>query len=331
MRKFRGSQGLTARKAFTLIELLVVIAIIAILIGLLVPAVQKVRDAAARMQCSNSLKQIVLASHGYHDAYKRLPPGLNLPISTASGAIFPTNTLYTSGKVGQPPIPNAYMSWCECLLPHIEQGPLNTKMNYSVREYGNANGPNSPAATVIPILLCPSDPIANNNVSTYTTGGITYYFGMNSYGACGGTQTYYTSSMTCDGIYYYNSRVRMVDIVDGTSNTIAFGERWHWDPAYTAINTLGGWAWANSNAVEDYLLSTFTPINYTLPVGTATGPPNYVEDTRINSFGSGHAGGCNIAFGDGSVRFLTLTSNGDLPLLQALGTRAKGEVVSLPQ
>jgi prepilin-type N-terminal cleavage/methylation domain-containing protein/prepilin-type processing-associated H-X9-DG protein len=328
MQQIRGWR--TDRKGFTLIELLVVIAIIAILIGLLLPAVQKVREAAARMQCSNNLKQIGLASHNYHDVYKRLPPGLNLPIGTGSGMLFPTNALVTSGKVGQPPIPLAFMSWVECLLPYIEQGPLYSQMNFTVREYGNANGPTSLGATVIPIMICPSDPMPNT-VSTYTTGGVTYYFGMNSYGACGGTQTYYTSSMTCDGLYYYNSKVKMTGITDGTSNTIAFGERWHWDPVYPAIQTLGGWAWANSNAVEDYLLSTFTPVNYTLPAGTVTGSPNYPEDNRINSFGSQHTGGANFAMADGSVHFFSFTSNSDLPVFQALGTRAGGEVVTVPQ
>jgi prepilin-type N-terminal cleavage/methylation domain-containing protein/prepilin-type processing-associated H-X9-DG protein len=330
MRRICPHRLRSGRSGFTLIELLVVIAIIAILIGLLVPAVQKVREAAARIQCSNNLKQIGLASHDYHDVYKRFPPGLNLPISSASGALFTTNSLVTSGLVGQPPIPNAFMSWCECLLPYIEQGPLYNQLNFAVREYGNANGAASPGATVIPILLCPSDNLTSQT-STYTTGGVTYTFGMNSYGACGGKQTYYTSSMTCDGIYFYNSHVKVTDITDGSSNTLAFGERYHYDPAYTAINTLGGWAWANSNAVEDYLLSAYTPINYLLPVGTVTGSPNYPEDARINSFGSGHTSGANFAYADGSVHFLSLTSNSDLPMLQALATRAGGEVVNVPQ
>jgi prepilin-type N-terminal cleavage/methylation domain-containing protein/prepilin-type processing-associated H-X9-DG protein len=329
MRQIRGLR--TDRKGFTLIELLVVIAIIAILIGLLVPAVQKVREAAARMQCSNNLKQVGLAAHNHHDTYKRLPSGLNIPISkTLSGALFPTNVLVTSGKVGQPPIADKFISWPEALMPYFEQSNVVKNLNLAQREYANCNGPNSIGASIIPILLCPSDPLPNNNVSTYTTGGVTYYFGMNSYAGCAGSISWFYTSMTCDGLYYYNSRVRMTDITDGTSNTLAFGERWHWDPSYTDIGTLGGWAWSNSNSAEDYLLGTKMPINYTLPAGVKTGFPTYPEDDRVGAFGSAHTGGANFCLGDGSVRFVSATGNGDLTVLHALGTRAGGETVTLP-
>ena len=130
----------TARRGFTLIELLVVIAIIAILIGLLLPAVQKVREAASRMSCQNNLKQIALAAHNYHDATGRFPTGARLPVDVGGTPSGGTNV------------------WVE-LLPYFEQDNLYKKWDSNDNRNNVAGGRNATQAQVIKILLCPSDPL----------------------------------------------------------------------------------------------------------------------------------------------------------------------------
>ena len=280
------------------------------------------------MSCSNNLKQIGLGVMNYEGSNQAFPPGINVPIGSANGMLFTTNALVTSGRVGQPTIPGQFGNWLIYLLPYIEQGSLYNQMNLTGNQYVNCNGPTSPGATVVKPYLCPSDNMPSTT-STYTTGGVTYTFGMNSYLGNGGTYSYYLDAgYVQDGVFTMNTAMKILAITDGTSNTIMAGERYHKDPVYTNMATLGGWAWSNYLCGQDVIGSARTPVNYTIPVGS---PNTFAySDPRVSTFGSGHTGGANFVFCDGSVRFLTTTSVSDLVTLQLLCRPADGQVVSIP-
>jgi len=310
-------QFLTAvrRRGFTLVELLVVIAIIAVLIGLLLPAVQKVREAANRAQCLNNLKQIALAAHNYHDAYQKFPTGWHQPDLVGTRPTGGTNL------------------WVQ-LLPYFEQDNLYRRWDNYDNRNNVAGGTNAVQAQVIKLLLCPSDPLQpvvyfNAPIAQSWTWG---YYGISSYGGNGGTRsfTYSGSGITQDGIFFRDSGVCLLDVKDGTSCTFLFGERYHRDPQFDLQQTQGGpisqvgrWGCiAGLGTLAMVELSTPVPINYQVPPG---GDLSTRED-RTCAFGSGHPGGANFAFADGSVRFVS----DSIPLLtlQALSTRAGDEVVS---
>ncbi len=328
------------RQSFTLIELLVVIAILAILIGLLLPAVQKIRAAAARLQCSNNLKQLGLAAHNYHVANERFPPGVYQRLFS-SAPKYRGVTLFVY------------------LLPYLEQDNLARGWDQTDPLNNTAGGVSSRTAAVLPLLLCPADPLAQNPVD----GGSGRWYGLTSYGGNGGTRSYDPQFATNDGIFFVigpgsqtaptASPIRIGDVTDGLSNTILFGERSHMDPNHDSfVNNLAtppsgqslslmgqvGW-WAASTgrlAAGDVLLSAYGPLNYRVPLGYANrallAPPvnNYNDylsynDRRICAFGSNHAGGANIALADGSVRFLQDSIS---PVtLQRLCVRNDGQVV----
>lgn len=318
----------TQSSGFTLVELLVVIAIIGILIGMLLPAVQQVREAARRSQCANNLKQIGLAMHNHESSFGYLPPGLNLPIGSGSGSISLTtfrNDLEPFG-VTQPKLSGKFGSWMIWILPYIEQNNIYDQLNLNVRETANSAGPNSVGAKIIPSYICPSDYLPTDTVSFGSS-----VFGVNSYfGNAGVKAWFYRTAPPFEGPLYYNSATTFGDIQDGTSNILLVGERFSYDPEWEGFADYRGWAWANVNSARDCIAGTMEVINYKLPPGTGPSAPSFtLQDRKFSSFSSGHPGGANFVLGDGSVHFLRSTSTSTLPALQNLGRIADGNVVSL--
>jgi prepilin-type N-terminal cleavage/methylation domain-containing protein/prepilin-type processing-associated H-X9-DG protein len=338
------------RRGFTLIELLVVIAIIAILIGLLLPAVQKVRAAAARAQCQNNLKQIMLATANFESTYQRFPPGLNVVVGTASQALYPTDPPVAVGGSSNPaPDPTRYYSIWTAIFPFMEQQNLYNAMSalsanftsplaqYAYCATATATNPMlSPGSQAVKNLLCPSEAWTQTTQVYHTS-----TFGITNYGAIGGTRYDYGTDLytqpwpsfvvspppgVCpyDGVFFINSTMRIGSVSDGLSNTMFFSERTYLGPnvnapnyaqANATIQGVGGWAWCGWNSMEDYILSSAVPINWS---GCAI---PYCDD-RVPAIGSQHTGGVNAAFGDGSVHFVSASIS--QLTLQILTARADG-------
>jgi prepilin-type N-terminal cleavage/methylation domain-containing protein/prepilin-type processing-associated H-X9-DG protein len=320
-----ASTEVTRRRGFTLIELLVVIAIIAVLIGLLLPAVQQVREAANRMTCANHLKQMALACHNYHDVYNKFPPGVIRGAPNFNGWRSP------EFDPGPPAVQRRY-NMLIALLPYLEQENLHRTYNYTNWPADLGPAPNSFISRPIKVFVCLSDQLPNPAVWIRNPNE---HYGLTSYGGCAGIRGYFGADQTRDGMFLINQIQKFADVLDGTSNTLLLGERSHvdrvWENSTSILGNAGPltswglWAWAASG---DVLLGTHDPINYVLPANFDTLSDTEklaLLDDRINAFGSGHRGGANFALADGSVRFLT--QNIPLITLQSLSTRAKGEVI----
>jgi prepilin-type N-terminal cleavage/methylation domain-containing protein/prepilin-type processing-associated H-X9-DG protein len=295
--------------AFTLIELLVVIAIIAVLIGLLVPAVQKVRESASRTQCANNLKQIGLALHSYHDVYHAFPPAFVANPGTA-----PSNNA--------PP----GWGWGTWILPYLEQGSLYEQINPTKVGIpdGTLGNPDTTALgqlcqTTISTYRCPSE---QSNVILNDQRG---YHAYSSYSATGADVSTSGNSLHQTGVMYQSSKTRITDIIDGTSNTLLVGERPYGKRAGTSGDILYGAVWTGVwTTGKDG--STMWCLNgssgYTINQGNAD----------KWTFGSWHPGGAQFVFCDGAVRFLPDSMAGTNPdLLGHLVNRKDGNTVTLPE
>ncbi len=293
-----------SRRGFTLIELLVVIAIIGVLIGLLLPAVQKVRDAAARIQCQNNLKQIGLACHNYHDSQQALPPGY---YATAA-------------------YPDTYpgWGWGAFLLPYLEQDTL-----YRQIDFNSSVAASAAARAKVTMYLCPADvPPQSPFVLTDVTGAAVATVAPSSYAATVGPDADEADAATGGGVFYRNSHTRLTDITDGTSQTVMIGDR-----AWLMVQ--GTWAGAPSGAITRAGPRNPWPNATASAAVLVQAHNNWINirsdaDGGLDDFSSNHSGGANLLFADGSVHFLhDITADGPVHwAFWAMGTRAAGDIVS---
>ena len=305
-----------SRCGFTLVELLVVIAIIGILVGMLLPAVQQVREAARRIKCANNVKQQSLAMLNYESAHGHFPPGFSFPGGTM---------------------------WSGFILPLVDQGNIYARLDFGGPWNGHRGPtPNSEAmGTYLDVYRCPSadldlvqfDSLAGTDRSPCSylacasglnnrESGDKPWCGMNAFGEWAES----------DGIFFLNSKTRQAEIYDGSSHTVLLGESLpdqflfgpdyagnpqkvdHW---HTGSQEVGGYEFGGESAeVSECLGSTACPINSIL---RSNAP---INDKEL-SFGSLHQSGVNMGYADGHIRFVS--EDVDLVVWSAIGTREWGE------
>lgn len=302
------------RRGSSLLELITCIAVIGVLAGLLLAAVQKVRAAAARLECQNNLKQLGLALHGYHDAEGALPSAIR--------------------DDKRPGEPFPFLTWQGRLLPYLDQQPRwdRTAADYRTNPDPFSNAPpHANLDAVLAVLSCPADARTRTawDVIEPVGMGVGYVrVALTSYLGNLGTDRFRR-----DGVIYKDGRLQLIHITDGTSNTLLAGER----PPSPEL--LYGWWYAAAGLEKTGALDislgareVSTPFVYAQYQSCGLGPFHF-RAGRLDDycatfhFWSLHPGGANFLFADGSVRFLRYEADSVLP---ALATRAGGEIVEVP-
>ena len=279
----------SAKAGFSLIELLVAMAVIAVLLALMLPAVNKVQEAARVAACRNNLHQIGIALHNYVDAYDCLPPG-------------------SVNKTG--PVRNEaagyHHSWIVPLLPHLGEGPLSRQFVRGVSVYDSTH--DAARAVLLPVVVCPSDPGPHLSADGPVTPAGTNYAGVHH-------PVESPIDVTNHGVLFLNSRIRTSDIPDGTTYTLVVGEKLR-EPEEL------GWA----SGTRSTLRNAGSILGGTGHVPTrlvALGPP--VDRLEVGGFGSAHPNALTLLFVDGHVETVSLSM--PISRLQQLADRADGAVV----
>jgi len=327
-----------SRRGFTLIELLVVIAIIAVLVGLLLPAVQKVRESAARAKCQSNLHNLALAVLNYESTNNQLPPGAQGLVPAATPSATKPAVMGTS--------------WLVLILPQVEQGALYSQYNFS-DDYNGTIGNNltNVGSQRVPIYYCPSGAKEVSVNPSELQSNTAHYYAIMGPGAPNSTGLNYPvgtqaspptqpstfsppntlsanpSNFSILGMMpYYETFfgtqkgiVQMTDILDGASNTMMVGEL-SWSLPVGAQSHYISWIRGNNNGAG-------AAKNITYPINSMT-LLNLTNTNDIN-MGSNHTGGANFAFGDGSVRYLK--QNVNLDVYKAMSTIAGREAVQVPE
>jgi prepilin-type N-terminal cleavage/methylation domain-containing protein/prepilin-type processing-associated H-X9-DG protein len=309
LRKASGQRG------FSLPEVLIVIGVLGMLFSLLMPAVQRTRGTAVRIDCSNRMRQIGIALHGFHDAQGSLPAGVRRPVLA----------------VGRDLDPEPGASWLTRILPYIEQEPIAAATRQAFRQDPVPwnDPPHVALSTVVAVFICPSDGRLHNPVAgpDGRLGAYTSYVGVS-----GGF------SAELNGVLGLRPGIRLNTVVDGTSSTLMVGER-----PPNATYSCGLW-YTSIPSIDSYLDHDLTaeaaldPNNpacggHAIPVNGGTvykyvySPGRVANPCDKYHFWSLHSDGGNFVFADASVRFVPYTSS---PILRALATRNGGEIVQLP-